>query len=609
MELPRLLIIDDLFGRTLSNQRNEERANLCGHFLIEDVTGDEFGKGTSQRIKHPIAKVTFCRGQRPQCAAVGNVVENDIEGTLQVIRSGWDDKPLGQNRWALVLLDLCFYTGAVTHESDSRIKGMPEGSPDDDVPGNYFGISLLKAIREQMPDLPVVILSSQPREQVSLEFSQLGAMAFLPRGDESGPELLREYIYRYGLLPDETGEIVGNSKPLLLTLRAARRAAAARRHVLIRGERGTGKELIARYVHKHTKGGEQRPFVVVDSGTLSPQLYASELFGHRRGAFTGAEREKLGRIAMAHGGELFLDEVGNLPPDVQTGLLRAIEYREVVPLGALESQPVDVRILSATNEELDGKAATGGFRQDLLDRLREGGTVFLRPLRERVEDIDLLVEKFVREAEGVVPGAMKRQIEAESLHLIRLYDWPGNIRELRSCVYNAVFNYPDVEHLVPLHLQLGKGNDRVHIAQVRTVVDGTTRTGPDELEDLIKHIAESNLDQTGPADLAGKLPALQGAYAHLLSQLLKAALRVTMKPTLDEPNGEVMIHPAVKLISGDKTMTASKSADIIKRVFALAPELEKKLLADPLLKEAYETSLRLRPRRPQSKTLVADKRD
>ena len=285
--LPRLLIIDDLFGRTLSDRRNEERSNLCGQYLIEDVTGDEIGKGSFQRIKKPVAQAVFYRGQAPLCSTVGDTVENDLEGTLRYIQAGWDDAQGVHARWAMVLLDLCFYTGKVTPESNRKASGMPEGRLDDDDPRQYFGLDLLKAIHARFPDLPVVILSSKPREQVSREFSQLGALAFLPRGIENGVNLLRDYIWRHGLIPDESGEIVGHSKALLMTLRAARRAASDRRNILIRGERGTGKELLARYIHRHSvQQQEQHPLVTVDSGALSPQLYGSELFGHKRGAFT-----------------------------------------------------------------------------------------------------------------------------------------------------------------------------------------------------------------------------------------------------------------------------------------------------------------------------------
>jgi len=616
--LPRLLIIDDLFGRIHKDRRNKERANLCGQYLIEDVTDDETGKGPEQRVKTPVAQAVFCRGQKPRLSTVGDMVENDLEGTLQVIQEGWSGRHPDRPRWAMILLDLCFYTGKVTHESNQKTLGMPEGRVDDDDPEQYFGLRLLKEIHHRFPDLPVVILSSKPRGQVSREFTQHGALAFLPRGEENSKELLREYIKRHALIPDESQEIIGHSTALLLTLRAARRAALDHLNVLIRGERGTGKELLARYIHRHGSQDVARPYVVVDSGALNPQLYASELFGHKRGSFTGADRDRKGRILQANGGDLFLDEIGNMPMDVQVGLLRVLEQREVVPLGALEGQPVNVRFISATNEDLESKAATSGFRKDLLDRLREGSTISLQPLRERLDDLDQLVESIVHSAEQAKPSVMKRQIEPAAMERLRSYHWPGNIRELRSCLYNAVYSYPDVEHLQPIHLRFDEGTLRSpmpsEIAPTSSRAGNSKDTLPEEvngdltadtLEAIITVMKEFQFDNIKPAELLNKLPLLQEAYAQLAVQLLKAALHATSKPTLDNPEGELLIHPAIKLITGDKSITASKAADIIKRLFALHPEVEKLIEIDPVLKQAYETALRLRPRQPSHRTTIS----
>jgi len=591
--LPRLLIIDDLFGRTHANRRNQERANLCGQYLIEDITGDEAGKSGGQRIKQPVAQVVFCRGQIPARSTVGDTVENDLEGTLEIIQRGWDNQAPNQPRWAMVLLDLCFYTGRVTSVSNEKTLGMPEGRPSDEE--QYFGLQLLKAIYDRLPDLPVLILSSKPRDQVSREFSQLGALGFLPRGEENSADLLRDYIWRHGLIPDDAGEIVGHSKALLISLRAARRAASDRRNILIRGERGTGKELLARYINRQSSHERNRPLITVDSGALSPQLYGSELFGHKRGAFTGAERDRVGRIQQADGGDLFLDEIGNMPFDIQGALLRVLEYRKVTPLGALEGQSVDVRFLSATNEDIEGKAATGGFRQDLLDRLREGGVVVLRPVRERLEDLDLLVERLVREAEQAKPGAMRREIEPRAMAVIRSHQWPGNIRELRSCIYNAVFGYADVEHLQPVHLNID--DNRVLPATSEATAEFKTQT----LDELIKVLAGFDFDNATPSELSGRLPALQKAHASLMARLLKAALKVTSKPTLDDLNGEIQIHPAIKLLTGDRTITASRAADLIKRLLGSHLESSGFSTVDATLKKAYETALRLRPRRRGAK--------
>ena len=159
--IPQILILDDLYGRVHQHGRNEERANLCGLYLLEDITGDEAGKGGSvQKIKKPVARAVFYRGQKPLCSHAGDIVENDIDGTISFIADGWNKAPY----WSLVLLDLCFYTGRVTEKSNTKCHGMPKGYPDDDDPKKYFGLRILSAIKENFPNLPVVILSSNPEE-------------------------------------------------------------------------------------------------------------------------------------------------------------------------------------------------------------------------------------------------------------------------------------------------------------------------------------------------------------------------------------------------------------------------------------------------------------
>src|ERR1019366_3450608 len=196
-----------------------ERANLCGQYLLEDVTGDEKGKGGTLKIKQPVAQVVFFRGQNPVCSTVGDVVENDLEATLAVIREGWSEPRSENPCWSMVLLDLCFYTGTVTKQSDRRAAGMPEGRERDDNPKHYFGMEILEAIHKEFPELPVVIMSSMPRKNVSREFSSKGALGFLPREDTHSADRLKEMLWRHGLIQDETGEIAGRSRSLLLALR------------------------------------------------------------------------------------------------------------------------------------------------------------------------------------------------------------------------------------------------------------------------------------------------------------------------------------------------------------------------------------------------------
>jgi DNA-binding NtrC family response regulator len=601
--IPRILIVDDLFGRAHTDRRNEERANLCGQYLIEDTTGDEIGKGVSQKIKKPTAQAVFCRGQQPARATLGDVVENDLAGTLKVIRAGWETDGPEKPRWAMILLDLCFYTGRVTEESNHRALGMPEGRDGDDEPQRYFGLRLLDEINHQFPDLPVVILSSKSRDEVSLEFTSRGALGFLPREDERSPDLLRDLIWRHGLVPDSSGEIIGYSKSLLLALRAARRAALNRENVLIRGERGTGKELVARYIYQHGRKNSSAPFVPVNSSVLMPTLYASELFGIAKRVATSVDGRE-GLIVAATGGFLFFDEIGDMLPETQSGILRVLEYREVTPVGSRTPQSVDVRFISATNMDIERKASIGSFRSDLLDRLRNGGTIYLPPLVDRKDDVPLLVERFVRQAEQDNPTALKRQIESDALEKIRSYAWPGNVRELRSAIFNGVNSHPDVEHLVAGHIQIPIGE------QLKTVVSTGAEFAPssagavqlphdDTLEGLVAALDNLAFDSAKPTELAGKLEGIEEVFARLMARYLKAALEATKQSTPDNPEGRIRIHPAVKLIMNDSSLSATKAADTVKQLLGINPDAIASLLEDPILKEAYEVALRLRPKRPR----------
>jgi DNA-binding NtrC family response regulator len=204
--------------------------------------------------------------------------------------------------------------------------------------------------------------------------------------------------------------------------------------VIIIGETGTGKELVARALHDHgSRAG--KPFVVVDCGAVSENLIESELFGHERGAFTGADRARAGAFELAHTGTIFLDEIGELPTELQPKLLRALERREVKRLGAPRPIEVDVRVLAATNRDLRAEVARGTFREDLYYRLAEVA-VALPPLRDRREDIPVIAERFLAET-AARAGAGAGRITPAALQALQQRDWPGNVRELRNVLRRA----------------------------------------------------------------------------------------------------------------------------------------------------------------------------
>ena len=243
--------------------------------------------------------------------------------------------------------------------------------------------------------------------------------------------VLREQIDRDSMFED----IVGSSEALRKVLRQVGKVAYSDSTVLILGETGTGKELIARAIHKRSNRGE-RAFVGVNCAAIPASLIASELFGHEKGAFTGATQRRLGRFESANGGTIFLDEVGDLPPEIQIALLRVLQEREIERVGSNRPIPVDVRVLAATHRDLNALVAEGKFREDLLYRLNVV-PIEMPSLRDRAPDIPLLVEYFI-DRFGKKAGKKFRTIDRKTLKLFQAYGWPGNVRELQNVIERAV---------------------------------------------------------------------------------------------------------------------------------------------------------------------------
>ena len=242
---------------------------------------------------------------------------------------------------------------------------------------------------------------------------------------------LREQIDRDSMFED----IIGTSEALSKVLHQVRRLALSDSTVLILGETGTGKELIARAIHKRSSRTE-RAFIGVNCAAIPPSLISSELFGHEKGAFTGATQRRLGRFESANGGTIFLDEVGDLPSEVQIALLRVLQEREIERVGSSKSISIDVRVLAATHRDLNALVAEGKFRQDLLYRLNIV-PVEMPPLRERTADIPLLVKYFI-DRFGKKAGKKYRTIDKRTLALLQAYRWPGNVRELQNVIERSV---------------------------------------------------------------------------------------------------------------------------------------------------------------------------
>lgn len=310
------------------------------------------------------------------------------------------------------------------------------------------GMQLLREMNERKLDPATIVLTGHGTVQSAVEAMKLGAGDYLIKPCEPEELILvaerllemrrlrREVVQLKRELRkfDRFGEIIGNSAPMQEIYKVIEAVSQNKSSVLIRGENGTGKELIARTIHR---GGALRdePFMAINCGALSETLLESQLFGHRKGAFTGAIDSHEGLFQAAHGGTLFLDEVADIPPSLQVKFLRAIQEREVTPLGSTESVAVDVRIIAATNRDLEEAVASGMFRADLFYRLNVV-PILLPPLRERKNDIALLVQHFIDEFSGVY-GVQPKKIADEAFARIKAYDWPGNIRELQNAIERA----------------------------------------------------------------------------------------------------------------------------------------------------------------------------
>lgn len=319
------------------------------------------------------------------------------------------------------------------------------------MPGSS-GLDILGAARELDPSIPVILMTAQVSLQSAIRAVNEGAFYYLQkpfanddlvaicrRAAESRQLRRENQVLRTEIRRRERGGTggppIGTSPLFTDVLRLAEAVAPSDSTVIISGESGTGKEVLARYIHE-LSGRVNGPFVSINCGALPENLLESELFGHVKGSFTGAVRDKDGLFVAAKGGSFFLDEVGEMSPATQVKLLRALQEREVIPVGATEAVPVDVRIIAATNRDLDEEIRRGTFRSDLFYRLNVI-TLHLPPLRERPEDVPVLAEHFLARfarQRGKEPPSLSPQ----AMEALQTHDWPGNVRELENALERAV---------------------------------------------------------------------------------------------------------------------------------------------------------------------------
>jgi two-component system NtrC family response regulator len=320
------------------------------------------------------------------------------------------------------------------------------------MPG-LSGVELLGRIRAAWPEVIVVLMTAYGTVESAVEAMKLGAFDYVIKPVNSDAlRMIVERALEHHRLREQVRElraavdrkygfenITGRAKPLLAVLDAAARAAPSEATVLIRGETGTGKELLARAIHFNSPRRDG-PFVVINCGAIPKDLLESELFGHTRGAFTGALADKQGKVELAGGGTLFLDEIGEMPPELQVKLLRLLQQREIEKIGAPAPRKVDVRIVAATHRNLAALVEDGAFREDLYYRLAVI-PLDLPPLRERLEDIPELATLFFRRYTAKLGRASLRLPQA-LLACFQNYRWPGNVRELENVMERIVVLAP-----------------------------------------------------------------------------------------------------------------------------------------------------------------------
>ena len=350
-------------------------------------------------------------------------------------------------------------------QADSVLKALNKAQPDaiiSDIrmPG-MDGLELLSRIHSRYPELPVIIITAHTDLDAAVSAYQGGAFEYLPKpfDVDEAVELTRRAVKhhrelsseRQAILEEET-EIIGEAPSMQEVFRAIGRLSRSNITVLINGESGTGKELVAHALHRHSPRAN-KPFIALNMAAIPRDLLESELFGHEKGAFTGAQAARKGRFEQADGGTLFLDEIGDMPAELQTRLLRVLADGEFYRVGGHSPVKVDVRIIAATHQNLEKRVQSGAFREDLFHRLNVI-RINLPALRERREDIPLLVNHFLRQAADELNVDVK-SLDKESTDYLSKLDWPGNVRQLENtCRWLTVMSPGQVIHLDDLPPEL-----------------------------------------------------------------------------------------------------------------------------------------------------------
>ncbi len=408
----------------------------------------------------------------------------------------------------------------VETRGDSGLKKAQESGievviTDMKLPG-LNGLELVRELHKGQPRLPIIVITAHGTTETAIEATKAGAYDYLLKPFDI-PELIHlvDKAVSSGRLKTEPvnlaapgasrDTLVGNSRVMQSIYKEVGRVASKPVNVLIRGETGTGKELIARAIYQHS-GRAQGPFIAINCAAIPETLLESELFGHERGAFTGAEMRRIGRFEQAEHGTIFLDEIGDMTPGTQIKLLRVLQEKSVQRLGGKETIPVNVRVLAATHRDLEQAIKDKQFREDLYYRLNVV-VISLPPLRERKEDIPDLVKFFLHKFAGEL-GTDHPSIQDEAVDILRLENWPGNVRELENTVRKML--------LLARGYTVDASHVRAALARSTPAIEGAFRTLREQVDELLSAAERGEL-----ADAYSQL--LQSAEREIFSRAIERA--------------------------------------------------------------------------------------
>jgi DNA-binding NtrC family response regulator len=374
------------------------------------------------------------------------LVVDDEEGILQWLKialekEGYEVETALSGKKALDLIKSKYFSCVIT---DIKMDGMS-------------GLELLKKLKKEDPDLIVIIITAYGTFESVVEALRGGASDFITkpfRVDEitfrlrnvfEKERLKQENVFLKKRIAEEDKVIIGNSKKMNDLIELVDKVANSDATIMIYGETGTGKELIARRLHNNSYRAQEH-FVAINCSALPETLLESELFGYKKGAFTGAVQNKKGMMKVADGGTLFIDEVGDISPKIQAKLLRVLQYKEIVPLGDTKTVKVNIRLVGATNKNLEKSVKKGEFREDLFYRLNVI-PIYIPPLRERKDDIIPLVKNFSKKITRRLKIPPK-EFSCDAIELIKEYDWPGNVRELENFIERTMILVDSNKHTI-----------------------------------------------------------------------------------------------------------------------------------------------------------------